>query len=121
MYAATSGDAKPAKHHLGLVLKSLTGSKLVIELLNRLGHCSSYNVIEGIETELTFSANAPRQLTPHGMKLSKDLGLGVAFDNFDRFVETSSGMNNLHDTVGITYRITNCQLNERKYFRTHCG
>ena len=94
--------------------------KRVIELLNRLGHCSSHNVIEGIETELTFSANASRQLTPHGMKLSKDLGLGVAFDNFDRFVETSSGMDTLHDTVGITYQITNddCQLNERKYFRT---
>ena len=27
VYAVTSGNAKPAKHHLGLVLKSLTGSK----------------------------------------------------------------------------------------------
>lgn len=28
----------------------------------------------------------------------------VAFDNFDRFVETSSGKNTLHDTVGIVYQ-----------------
>ncbi|CAB3999456.1 Hypothetical predicted protein, partial [Paramuricea clavata] len=30
---------------------------------------------------------------------------GVAFDNFDRFVETLSGKDTLHDTVGIAYQI----------------
>lgn len=29
---------------------------------------------------------------------------GVAFDNFDRFVETKSGKDTLHDTVGIIYQ-----------------
>lgn len=28
----------------------------------------------------------------------------LAFDNFDKFVETSSGKNTLHDTVGIVYQ-----------------
>ena len=29
---------------------------------------------------------------------------GVAFDNYDRFVETFSGKDTLHDTVGIAYQ-----------------
>jgi len=32
------------------------------------------------------------------------LSTGVAFVNFDRFVETSSGKDTLHDTVGILYK-----------------
>ncbi|CAB4037633.1 Hypothetical predicted protein [Paramuricea clavata] len=39
------------------------------------------------------------------MVLSQNLGTGVAFDNFDRFVETLSGKDTLHDTVGIAYQI----------------
>ena len=32
------------------------------------------------------------------------LSTGVAFDNFDRYVETMSGKDTLHDTVGIAYQ-----------------
>ena len=38
------------------------------------------------------------------MHLSPNLATGVAFDNFDRYVETLSGKNTLHDTVGIVYQ-----------------
>ena len=38
-------------------MKSLTGSRKVIEILNRFGHCISYHAVEEIETELTFKAN----------------------------------------------------------------
>ena len=38
------------------------------------------------------------------MILDPELGTGVAFDNFDRFVETLSGKDTLHDTVGIVYQ-----------------
>ncbi|KZS05943.1 Glioma tumor suppressor-like protein [Daphnia magna] len=30
--------------------------------------------------------------------------IGVAFDNYDRFVETLTGKDTLHDTVGIVYQ-----------------
>ena len=30
----------------------------------------------------------------------------MAFDNFDRFVETLSGKDTLHDTAGIAYQIS---------------
>ena len=40
----------------------------------------------------------------------------MAFDNFDRFVETLSGKDTLHDTVGIVYQCdtttTNASIQE---------
>ena len=55
IYAISSGAKIPAKHlQVGLAMKSLTGSRKVIEVLDRLGHSISYSVVEEIETELTF-------------------------------------------------------------------
>ena len=38
------------------------------------------------------------------MKLNPQCGTGVTWDNFDRFLETITGKETLHDTVGITYQ-----------------
>lgn len=89
---------------LGLTLKSITSSRKVVNLLNRAGHCCSYNVIEGIETEATISACEASQISPEDAILAPNYCTGVAWDNFDRFVETSSGKDTLHDTVGIFYQ-----------------
>ena len=40
---------------------------------------------------------------PHGKKVLP-VPSGLAFDNYDRYVETLSGKNTLHDTVGIMYQ-----------------
>lgn len=37
-------------------------------------------------------------------KKSSDLCTGVSYDNFDQFVETKTGNDTLHDTVGIIYQ-----------------
>ena len=53
IFAASSGFKLPSKHlKLGVVLKSLTGSRKVVEILNRYGHCANYHGVEEIETEL---------------------------------------------------------------------
>lgn len=44
------------------------------------------------------------QSCPPGISLVPHLSTGVAFNNFDRFVETTSGKDTLHDTVGIIYQ-----------------
>ena len=89
IFAATSGQKNPGKHLvIGMTLKSLTGSRKVVDMMNRLGHCVSYNTTEELETELTFEANKDRNATPHGMVRSADSGTGTVWDNFDRFVET---------------------------------
>ena len=64
-------DGRNLGEHLqvGMVMKRLTGSKKIIEILNGLGHCVSYNVVEEIKTEFTYAANEKDMLTPSGMKL----------------------------------------------------
>ena len=87
-----------------MVMKSLTGSWKVIEILNRLGHCVSYYLVEEIETELTYAANEKDILNPSGMNMGANACTSLAFDNYDRFVETLTGKDTLHDTVGIAYQ-----------------
>ena len=89
---------------LGIALKSLTGSRKFVEIMNRLGHCISYHTIEEIETEATFESTKNNFFTSSGMKLDPECGTGVAWDNFDRFVETVSGEDTLHGAVGIAYQ-----------------
>ena len=89
---------------LELVIKSLTDIKKVIEMLNHYGLCSSYTTIQELETEVTFCSYSENIITPPEMKRSPNLCNGLAFDNFDGFVETSTGKNTLHDTVCIAYQ-----------------
>ena len=105
VFAAGGGRWKPRKHMmLGLAMKKLTSSRKVIDLLNRHGHCINYNCIEELETELTMQLHDNERLTPFGMQTRPNLLLGVAWDNYDRFVCTLTGKNTLHDTVGIVYQ-----------------
>ena len=106
VFSTTSGIKKPSNHlQLGLAIKSLTGSRNVVEILNRMGHCVSYSTVGELETELTFEANENSKETPFGMKTTPEFNTGIAWDNFDRFVETKSGKDTLHDTVGIAYQM----------------
>ena len=79
-----------------MAIKSTTGSRKVIDILNRLGHSISYTTMEELETELTFAESNREQITPIGMNLTVSLATGIAFDNFDRFVETLSEKGTLH-------------------------
>ena len=119
-FAATGRLKKPQKHlMLGIALKSLTGSQKVVKIINRLGHCISYHTIEEIETEVMSESAKSNLFTPSDVKLDPHYGTGVAWDNFDRFVETVSGKDTLHDTVGIAYQtvITN-DSNETEHNNT---
>lgn len=105
MFTMSNGDLKPSSTvSLGLVTKSITGSRKMIEILNRMGHCCNYSAIEEIETELAYGHSIQERLLPFGLKNQQSLCTHVAFDNFDRYVETSTGKDTLHDTVGIVYQ-----------------
>ena len=41
------------------------------------------------------------------MSLNASAATGVAWDNYDRFVETKSGTDTLQDTVGIACQVLN--------------
>ena len=54
---------------------------------------------------MTIEVTKSVKATPFGMSLNANTATGVAWDNFDRFVETKSGKHTLHDTVGIAYQV----------------
>ena len=60
-------------------------------------------MIEEIEIEMTFEVPKKKQMTPDVFHLQPELGTGVAWDNYERFVETLTGKSTMHDTVGICY------------------
>ena len=67
--------------------------------------------------QLTFEGTKENRLIPQQMTMDSEAGVGLAFDNFDRFVETFSGKDTLDDTVGIAYQISakdQCQGAEPK-------
>ncbi|GFW88135.1 hypothetical protein TNCV_218071 [Trichonephila clavipes] len=105
IYCVSNGTVKPSKHiTLGMAMKSLTSSRKMINILNRLGHCCNYNALEELETEATISSVNRSQICPPDIIQSPSLSTGVAFDNFDRYVDTLTGKDTLHDTVGIIYQ-----------------
>ncbi|CAF4773203.1 unnamed protein product [Pieris macdunnoughi] len=105
IYIVTKGRVKPSKHlTLGLSMKSMTSSRKVLTILNRYGHTIGYNLAEEIETEMTYSSQKENNVIPAGISRVDGLSTHVAFDNFDRFVDTATGKDTLHDTVGIIYQ-----------------
>ena len=104
VFSTTSGIKKPLRHlQLELAISSLTGSRKVAEILNRMCDCVSYSSVEKLENELTFKFNKNSKETSFRMETTPEFNTGIAWDNFDRFVETKSGKDTLHDTVGIAY------------------
>ena len=89
---------------LGVAIKSLTGSRRVIDILNRLGHSVCYQLVVEYETELANAIQDKGQLLPDGLIPASDLCTAVAYDNYDEICETLSGAGTLHDTVGICYQ-----------------
>ena len=77
IFCVTNGKSMPSKHvQLGLVIKSGTGSRKTLEILNRMGHCASYHAIEGLETELTYSTLDAQRLLPEGLSQLPNLHTG---------------------------------------------
>lgn len=78
IYIVTNGRVKPSKHlMLGLAMKSLTSSRKVVTILNRLGHSTGYCVTEEMETELTYCAHKTDPLIPPGIVAAPGRGTHV--------------------------------------------
>lgn len=103
---ASNGLIKPSNClMLALTTKSLTGCRRMIEILNQMGHCVSYTVTEEMETELAYACSSNNRILPYGLiDNNPQLHTHVAFDNYDKYVETSTGKDTLHDTVGIAFQ-----------------
>ena len=95
---------KPKKHlMLGLGVKSLTGSRKLLTILNRFGHTVNYHCAEELETELALAQQQTGLICPEGTQ--KNCVMGLAFDNYDELTHPLSGAESLHDTMGILYQV----------------
>lgn len=78
MYVVSNGRKVPANYlELGLAMKSLTGSRKVVEVLNKLDHCISYSFVKSLKTKLAYSVVISCQTTPNGLNVMLNLRTGA--------------------------------------------
>jgi len=79
VFNCTRGAVCPWKHQsLGLGLGTLTGSKALLTILNRFGHCISYDEVKRLETEMAYTCSDSGCETPAGLYLHSNLATGNA-------------------------------------------
>ena len=99
IYSVSHGAQKPPKHIiLPAAIKALTGSKEVIQFINRLGHGLSYHQLEENETGLCMkkissisegSIPLPQYIQPYSSTT-------LAFDDIDMLEETLTGKGTIY-------------------------
>ena len=109
IYGVTRGKFLTAKHALvGVVLHNMTGQKVPVNILFRLGNSCSYDQVCEMETglaELSQYFQAESQLLPL-QTISQDSTVLTVFwmDNFDQNIETVTGHGAIHNTHGVAYQ-----------------
>ena len=107
LYASSGGKLLPGKHlSLALALKSMTGSKTVTNLLNRLRHCVSNEKVRRIDIGLESTISQNNNILPENIKKDANSCIGTGWDDFDINLETLSGANSIQHLFQ-TYNKTN--------------
>lgn len=101
VYPASKGRKQtPKSLCLGLTVRHLTGSSQIVSLLNKLGHCASWDTILCLGTSLAqLTLVEGRDKIPKGF--SKRAPTTLVWDNNDFGEETLSGCGTTHHTNGI--------------------
>ena len=107
IHAATNSQVKTPKHiGLAVTVHHLTGSEEVVTLLNRMGHCSSYDDVEIVNKAWAREMEAQRQQT--GVVIPSNIIPGpfvqFAADNNDFNEETLDGKQTTHATTLVVYQ-----------------
>ena len=83
---------KAFKHILlGLTKSSLTGSKTLMQMLNKLCHSICYSNAKELENNFAKSNRNSSSYVPDGIALQTNSSLGLAFDNYDATLDTLGG------------------------------
>ncbi|CAB4034375.1 Hypothetical predicted protein [Paramuricea clavata] len=109
-----AAQAKLPKYEaLAMSVKHITGSKQLVILLNRMGHCSSYVEIEQVETSLVNESLARSKTS--GVIIPTNINPGVfiqmAADNNDINEETLDGKKTTHATTMAIYSASSTSYN----------
>ena len=107
IHCSSNACVKVPKHiGLAMAVHHLTGSKQLVILLNRMGHCSSYDELQAVDTSLatevlakadTFGTVIPSNISPGAF-------VQLAADNNDLNEETIDGKNTTHATTMVVYQ-----------------
>ena len=107
LYMVSKGRCKTPKHvGLAMAIKQLTGSKTANIMLNRAGHCISYEDLERIDTAIAKDLVQRTENTGVIMPSNIQQGIFVhaAADNLDINEETIDGRNTTHATSIVLYQ-----------------
>ena len=107
IHAVTNSQVKTPKHiGLAVTIHHLTGSKEVVTLLNRMGHCSSYDDVEIVNTAWAREMEARSQQT--GLVIPSNITPGpflqFAADNNDFNEETLDGKQATNAKMPVMYQ-----------------
>eukprot|EP00058_Branchiostoma_floridae_P000882 XP_002586370.1 hypothetical protein BRAFLDRAFT_108655 [Branchiostoma floridae] len=107
IHVASHDGVKTPKHTcLGLTVRHLIGSKQLLTILNRMGHCSSYDEVEIVDTSLAMETIAKADL--YGLVLPSNISPGVfvqaVADNNDLNGETLDGKNTTHANTLVLFQ-----------------
>ena len=107
IHCNTKGRVKLPKHtSLAMCVHHLTSSKRLIELLNRMGHCVSYDEMRAVNTSIAEEVLA--KVEEFGTVIPTNIKPGtfvqIAADNNDLNEETLDGKNTTHATTMVIYQ-----------------
>ena len=107
IHCCTNGRVKLPKHtSLTMCIHHLTSSKQLIALLNRMGHCASYDEMRAVNTSIALEVIA--KANQHGTVIPSNIAPGpfvqIAADNNDLNEETIDGKNTTHATTMVIYQ-----------------
>ena len=107
IHCSTNGRVKTPKHAgLAITVHHLTSSRRLITLLNKMGHCSSYDEMRAIDTsaalEVLAKANEFGTVIPSN--ISPGPFIQIAADNNNLNGETLDGKNTTHATTMVVYQ-----------------
>ena len=107
IHCNTKGRVKLPKHtSLAMCVHHLTSSKRLIELLNRMGHCVSYDEMRAVNTSIAEEVLA--KVEAFGTVIPTNIKPGtfvqIAADNNDLNEETLDGKNTTHVTTMVIYQ-----------------
>ena len=107
IHVASHGRKKMPKHvSLAMTMRHITGSKLVVTLLNRMGHSVSHDDIEVVDTSLAREVIA--QSEHHGIIIPTNIVPGafiqMAGNNNDFLEHTLDGKQTTHSTTLVMYQ-----------------
>ena len=109
VHSISKGSFLQLKHTcVGLGLHSMTGMKIPIVILSRLGNSITYDVALEIETaqaELSQQFDSNSQSLPIQPKdTSSTVPTVFWFDNFDSFIDNNTGAGSIHNTPGVVFQ-----------------